>query len=149
MNEDPKYSRPRRVSLRDLFAPFVVSEANEMTLSATTEKRVAEATRFRWFPNIDPYANYSNVLTQLDSEDLGMLFYNFQTCDLTFLFAESDNSNGENPLYVTLFPMEIRTFLVRTRERTNCTYTGSNMFNPGSSPNSTGNRNNWRRTPNC
>lgn len=42
-----------------------------MTLSATAEKRVAEATRFRWFPNIDPYANYSNVLTQLDSEDLG------------------------------------------------------------------------------
>lgn len=71
VNEDPKYSRPRRVSLRDLFTPFVVTEATEMTLSGTTERRVAEATRFRWFPNVDPYANYSNVLTQLDSEDLG------------------------------------------------------------------------------
>ena len=72
MNEDPKYSRPRRVSLRDLFTPFVVTESVEMTLSANAERRVSEATKFRWFPSVDPYANYSNVLTQLDSEDLGM-----------------------------------------------------------------------------
>lgn len=46
-----------------------------MTLSATAERRASEATRYRWFPNVDPYANYSNVLTQLDSEDLGKFEY--------------------------------------------------------------------------
>lgn len=64
-------------------------------------------------------------------------------------FPESDGGQNENPLYVTLFPMEIRTFLVRTRERTNCTYTGSNIFVPTGSNGPNGNRNNWRRTPNC
>ena len=69
VNEDPKYSRPRRVALRDLFAPFIIEEATEMTLTANQDKRSAEARRLRWFPEVDPYANYSNVLTQLDPDD--------------------------------------------------------------------------------
>lgn len=71
VNEDAKYSRPRRISLRDLFAPFVVIEAEEMTLSANQPKLRAEEFRMRWVPEVDPYANYTNVLTQIDSEDLG------------------------------------------------------------------------------
>lgn len=71
VNEDAKYSKPRRVSLRDLFAPFVVVDAQEMTLAANQPRRRAEEFRMRWQPELDPYANYTNVLTQIDSEDLG------------------------------------------------------------------------------
>lgn len=71
INEDAKYSKPRRISLRDLFTPFIITEAVEMTLNANQVKRHAEEKRLRWVPEVDPYANYTNVLTQLDAEDLG------------------------------------------------------------------------------
>ena len=71
VNEDAKFSKPRRISLRNLFAPFIVVEASEMTLSANQLKSVAEESRLRWMPEVNPYANYTNALTQIDSEDLG------------------------------------------------------------------------------
>lgn len=71
VNEDPKYSRPRRVALRDLFTPFRITEVVEMNLSGIEEKRFSESKRLRWTPRFDPYANYTNVLNQPDSEDYG------------------------------------------------------------------------------
>ena len=70
MDEDPKYSRPRRVSLRDLFAPFIVTEAVEMTLSVASERQVSDATRFQWLSDGDHSHNSTMDIDQED--DLGM-----------------------------------------------------------------------------
>lgn len=85
INEDPKYSKPRRISLRDLFAPFIVVNVEEMTLSANQWKRPAEERRLKWTPEVNPYANYTNVLTQLDTDDLGNQCDHYLLCVLTLL----------------------------------------------------------------
>lgn len=126
VNEDSKYSRPRRISLRDLFTTFVITSVQEMTLSATQPKETAESLRMKFTPEIDPYANYTNVLTQIDSEDL-------ETGS-----SLSDDSN--NSFTIVMYPMEIRTFLVTYVERENCVYTGSSIR---------GNNRGRLRTPNC
>ena len=129
VNEDSKYSRPRRLSLRDLFTTFIIVDAVEMTLDASREKRLAETTRLKFHPEVDPYANYTNVLTQVDNEDL----------------ADSTSDGGESPatpsFTIVMYPMEIRTFLVKYVERTNCVYTTSGLSGRGAR--------NRLRTPNC
>lgn len=66
VNEDPKYSRPRRVSLRDLFSPRRVVSAEEMTLNGLEEKRSFLSRRLKWKVHSDPYSNYTNQLTTID-----------------------------------------------------------------------------------
>lgn len=136
VNEDSKYSRPRRINLRDLFTTFVIVDAVEMTLNANREKNLREVERLRFHPEVDPYANYTNVLTQVDNEDL---------TDSASASAASETESPSIPatpsLTIVMYPMEIRTFLVRYVERTNCVYTAS-----GLSGRSMRNR---LRTPNC
>ncbi|RWS16012.1 lysosomal alpha-mannosidase-like protein, partial [Dinothrombium tinctorium] len=119
INEDPKYSRPRRVALRDLFTPFRIVEVIEMNLSANTEKKYLEYRRLQWQPQYDPYANYTNVLDQVDIEDLELVTN-----------TTSSNSDISGPSFViTIHPMEIRTFLVRTDARENCKPNILNRYN--------------------
>lgn len=66
INEDPKYSRPRRVSLRDLFSPKRVVSAVEMTLNALEEKKAFVERQLRWKLKSDPYSNYTNKLPSID-----------------------------------------------------------------------------------
>ncbi|RWS28463.1 lysosomal alpha-mannosidase-like protein [Leptotrombidium deliense] len=73
INEDLKYSRPRRVSLRDLFTPFRITEAYEMNLSANEEKKYSDYKRFKFVEQFDPYLNYTNVLDEIDNEDLELI----------------------------------------------------------------------------
>lgn len=71
VNEDPEYSAPVRVSLRNLFAPIRIIEAREMTLSGNQERHVAESRRFRWHSEMDPYEVYASQLNQLVAESAG------------------------------------------------------------------------------
>ena len=130
INEDAKYSKPRRISLRDLFAPFLITEAVEMTLNANQVKRSADEKRMRWTPEVDPYANYTNVLTQLDTDDLGKLPSDPKPMYQMSYFTEPNaatSSSGGDPFFITMYPMDIKTFLVRVIERQNCTYSGLNL----------------------
>ena len=69
INEDQKYSRPKRISFEHLFRPFKITSATEMTLNGITEKKIFERTKLRWNTRFDPYSNYTNFSNQPDKED--------------------------------------------------------------------------------
>lgn len=66
VNEDMKYSRPRRVSLRDLFEPLRITSAQEVALNVVQDRRATEKRRLRFVSRFDPYFNYTNLLSQID-----------------------------------------------------------------------------------
>ena len=69
INEDQKYSRPRRISIENLFSPLRITSVVEMTLSTLHERRVSERHKFRWFTRYDPYSNYTNFSNQPEADD--------------------------------------------------------------------------------
>lgn len=123
VNEDSKYSHPRRLNLTDLFTPFVIVSIEETTLNVVQDKLKSESKRLKFFPEVNPYANYTNVLTELDSDDLPHV---------------TPNDSAKGSTVITIYPMEIRTFLVTFVERSNCLFNGPELA-----------RNPRIRTPNC
>lgn len=59
INEDPDYSIPTQILLRNLFTTFRVVEAVEMTLSANEEAELRQSRRLKFRPQYDPHLNYS------------------------------------------------------------------------------------------
>ena len=127
VNEDSKYSRPRVVDVRNLFTTMSVTDVQEMALAGNRLKAEVDRTRLKWFPDFDPYANYSNVLTQIDRDD-----------DPEPESSSSRAADSERFSF-TLYPMEIRTLLLTIVPRTDCEFSG----------NSNDRRSSRLRTPNC
>ena len=61
INEDPDYSTPTEVSLRNLFTTFRIISVKEMSLSAIRDVNEAKANRMTWKADFDPYANYKSA----------------------------------------------------------------------------------------
>ena len=91
INEDPQYSRSRKINLEDLFVGYEIIDFKEMNLNVIDEKYTAESTRMRFETTFNPYANFANI------------------------FASPEDNETLPPNTVLLKPMEIRTFLVRLR----------------------------------
>ncbi|XP_025017360.1 lysosomal alpha-mannosidase isoform X2 [Tetranychus urticae] len=102
VNEDLKFSRPRRVSLRDIFDPLRITSAQEVTLNVVQDRRAAEKRRLRFVSRFDPYFNYTNLLSQIDPND------------------QSNHSDGQEPLIVILYPMDIKSYLVTFEAKRIC-----------------------------
>ncbi|CAG2111159.1 unnamed protein product, partial [Medioppia subpectinata] len=95
-NESREWSTPVRVELRDLFRKFVVYDVLETTLSAT--ENILAVRRLRFWET-----NPNNRLSQ--------------TLNQTHRFEPKRNELNTTDLSVIINPMEIRTFIVRTKPR--------------------------------
>lgn len=117
VNEDPKYSRPRRVSLRDLFSPMRVTSAEEVTLNGQVGKTLATAQQMQWQVEFDPYFNYTNQLTQIDSTGkpckvFTIISFNTNNFLCVFFAETNDFRESTDNLVLFLYPMEIKTYLI-------------------------------------
>lgn len=133
VNEDSKYSRPRRISVKDLFTTLIVQDVHEMSLAGNRHKVDMDRSRLKWFPDFDPYANYTNVLTLVDEEAEG------GEGPTTTTSGRSDGASADDRFTFLLFPMEIKTLLLTVTERTGCEFSGS----------ASDRRSSRLRTPNC
>ena len=132
VNEDNKYSRPRRLDVRSLFTTIRVLDVREMSLAGDRQKN--DVNRLKFFPDFDPYINYTNVLTQIDEEDV-------TNDNLSFDSSHRDMDEGnDNKFVFVLYPMDIKTLILTVERRNDC------QFNPGDS---SMDRRLRFRSPNC
>ncbi|RWS26131.1 lysosomal alpha-mannosidase-like protein, partial [Leptotrombidium deliense] len=98
-NEHSKCSKPKKVSLRQLFEPFTIEEVVETSLNGVQEKRKSQESRLKWkFAKSEPN------------------FYRYQKSTSNDTSQASFSSELDpSSLNVTISAMQIRTFLMRVK----------------------------------
>lgn len=99
-DEDPLYSRAEKIDLADLFTPFVITSLEERTLNVVHEKVEGESCRLK-------FDSESDSENSIESDGPSS--------------ADAANSAGSETS-VTIYPMEVRTFLVSLVERDICSF---------------------------
>ncbi|KAK7113104.1 lysosomal alpha-mannosidase-like [Littorina saxatilis] len=97
--EDPVLSQPATVNLQDLFIPFDIIAATELTLGG--DMVLSELNKLQWnYPHEDDH--YQNSNQKKDSV-------------LEFKSEKAGKNTVDDPLTLTLNPMEIRTFQITVK----------------------------------